>query len=204
MVTAPASGKALVPRKLPVVADRKFLPADLEILETPPSPVRLALILVICRPRRRRRRLGLLRSHRHRRCGARQDRAERNGLRLIQPLEPGKVAAILVANGQHVKAGQILIELDAGDAKAEEAEAQDAYDSYRAEAKRRRVAIAAAQVRQLAARRRSPGRTMCRPGSGRARSRCWPATSASSPMRSPTTTRRSDRRRSNATGSPTR
>ena len=33
---------------MPFVADREFLPADLEILETPPSPVRMALILIIC------------------------------------------------------------------------------------------------------------------------------------------------------------
>ena len=45
---APPTDTVIAPRKLPVVADRRFLPADLEILETPASPVRLALILVIC------------------------------------------------------------------------------------------------------------------------------------------------------------
>jgi len=148
-IAAPAVGKALVPRKLPVVADRRFLPADLEILETPPSPVRLALILVIS---------ALVVSAIAWAYFGRIDivavahgKIEPTGrVKVIQPLEPGKVAAILVANGQHVTAGQTLIEMDAGDAKAEEIAAQDAYDSYVAEAKRRRVAIALAKVRKLA------------------------------------------------------
>ena len=68
---------------------------------------------------------------------------------MIQPLAPGKVAAILVANGQHVTSGQPLIEMDDGDAKAEQAEAQDAYDSIRRRVLRRRGAIAVAQARNL-------------------------------------------------------
>jgi hemolysin D len=147
-IAAPAAGKALVPRKLPVVADRRFLPADLEILETPPSPVRLALILVISALV-----VGAIAWAYFGRIdivAVAHGKIEPTGrVKVIQPLEPGKVAAILVANGQHVKAGQTLIKMDAGDAKAEEIAAQDAYDSYVAEAKRRRVAIALAKVRKL-------------------------------------------------------
>lgn len=150
VVTAPASGKALVPRKLPVVADRRFLPADLEILETPPSPVRLVLILVIAALV-----VGAVAWAYYGRIdivAVANGKIEPSGrVKVVQPFEPGKVAAILVANGQHVKAGQILIQLDAGEAKAEEIETQDAYDSAVAETKRRRVAIALAKVRQLAA-----------------------------------------------------
>jgi hemolysin D len=71
-------------------------------------------------------------------------------VKVIQPLEPGKVAAVLVANGQQVTAGQTLIEMDAGDANAEQSAAQNAYDSVVAESTRRRAAIAAAERRALA------------------------------------------------------
>ena len=103
-------------QNLPFIADREFLPADLEILDTPPSPVRMALILVDLRPCRRRRCLGLGRPHRHRRRRAGQDPAHGTG-KVIQPLEAGKVTAIRVQNGQRVKAGEVLIEMDSGDPK---------------------------------------------------------------------------------------
>jgi len=148
MTAAPAIGKAVAPRTLPFVADRRFLPADLEILETPPSPVRLALILVISAFV-----VGAIAWAYYGRIdivAVANGKIEPTGrVKVIQPLEPGKVAAVLVANGQHVKAGETLIEMDAGDAKAEEAEAQDAYDSFVAESARRRIAIAAAQRRNL-------------------------------------------------------
>jgi hemolysin D len=137
----------IAPRRLPVVADRRFLPADLEILETPPSPVRLALILVISAFVVAA--IGWAYFGRIDIVAVAQGKIEPNGrVKVIQPLEPGKVAAILVANGQHVKAGETLIEMDAGDAEAEEAEAQAAYDSFVAEALRRRAAIAAARARR--------------------------------------------------------
>ena len=49
-------------------------------------------------------------------------------VKVIQPLESGKVAAIHVNNGQHVKAGDVLIEMEHGDARADEADAQASYD----------------------------------------------------------------------------
>ena len=145
---ARATETVIPPRKLPVVADRRFLPADLEILETPASPVRLALILVISAFVVAA--IGWAYFGRIDIVAVAQGKIEPNGrVKVIQPLEPGKVAAILVANGQHVKAGETLIEMDAGDARAEEAEAQAAYESFVAEALRRRAAIAAAQARKL-------------------------------------------------------
>src|SRR5271157_6095868 len=135
VVAAPAIGKALAPRTLPFVADRRFLPADLEILETPPSPVRLALILVISAFV-----VGAVAWAYYGRIdivAVANGKIEPTGrVKVIQPLEPGKVAAVFVANGQHVKAGETLIEMDAGDAKAEEAEAQDAYNAFVAESAR--------------------------------------------------------------------
>ena len=70
-------------------------------------------------------------------------------VKVVQPLETGKVAAIHVENGQHIKAGDVLIEMEHGDARAEEADAQAGYDAYRAEAQRRRAALRAAETRKL-------------------------------------------------------
>ena len=58
-------------------------------------------------------------------------------VKVIEPLDAGKVAAIQVENGQHVKAGDVLLEMDEGDAAAEEDNARAAYDGFRAEVTRR-------------------------------------------------------------------
>jgi hemolysin D len=91
--------------------EREFLPAALEILETPPSPAGRALAFIIgaffviavswaflgkvdvlaTAPGR------LLPTGR---------------IKVIQPLDPGVVRAIFVQDGDHVRAGQQLIELD--------------------------------------------------------------------------------------------
>jgi hemolysin D len=128
--------------------DFEFLPADLEILETPPSPVRMALILIICAFAA----TGLIWSW----AGyidivaIAQGKIQPAGrIKVIQPLETGKVAAIRVENGRRVKSGDLLIEMDMGDARAEEVAAKLAYEAYIAEARRRRTAIDAAQAHLL-------------------------------------------------------
>jgi hemolysin D len=40
--------KAAVPARPFRISDHEFLPAALEILETPPSPVRIGLLAIIC------------------------------------------------------------------------------------------------------------------------------------------------------------
>ncbi len=88
-----------------------FLPAALEIAETPPSPVGRAvgatIIAIFC--------LALLWAT----LGKVDIVATAEGkivpsgrTKLIQPFETGIVRAIHVHDGQHVKAGQLLIELD--------------------------------------------------------------------------------------------
>jgi len=52
-------------------------------------------------------------------------------------------------NGQRVAAGQTLVELDSGDARAEQAEAQGAFDAFRAEALRRRAALETVRARRI-------------------------------------------------------
>src|SRR5947209_14395113 len=43
-----AARKAALPARPFNISDHEFLPAALEILETPPSPVRIALLGIIC------------------------------------------------------------------------------------------------------------------------------------------------------------
>ncbi len=130
-------------------ADREFLPAALEILVTPPSPVAKSLLLAIC---------ALF-------CGAlvwsyfgwmdiyavapgkiQPD----GGSKVVQPMEAGKVVAVNVVNGSRVKAGDVLLELDPTQASADrDAEARD-LEAAKAEAARREAAIAATHEEALA------------------------------------------------------
>jgi len=128
------------------VDDMEFHPADIEILDTPPSPVRMGMISAICALTA----ATLMWSY----IGTIDIVAIAQGkfkpvgdTKIIQPLEGGKVAAIHVENGQHVKAGDILIELDPGDAKADETDAAATLASWRAETLRRKAAIDAAARR---------------------------------------------------------
>ncbi|MCW2318209.1 hemolysin D [Rhodoblastus acidophilus] len=124
-------------------ADMEFHPADIEILDTPPSPVRMGMIVTICALAT----AALAWSY----FGKIDIVAVAQGkfkpvgdTKIIQPLEGGKVAALHVENGQHVKAGDILVELDPGDARADETDAAATLAAWRAEALRRRAAIDAA------------------------------------------------------------
>jgi hemolysin D len=122
--------------------DQEFLPADLEILETPPSPVRMAFIWIICAFVVVT--LAWAWFARIEVIAVAQGKIQPTGqVKVIQPLEAGKVAAIRVENGKHVKAGDVLVEMEQGDAQAEQAEATAAFAASRAEAVRRRASIEA-------------------------------------------------------------
>jgi hemolysin D len=123
--------------------DREFLPAALELLETPPSPVRMASIWLICAAFATALAwsyFGWLDIH-----AIAQGRIQPSGRsKIVQPLEPGKVIAIAVENGSRVSAGDLLLELDPTETGADrEALARD-LESTKAEGARRRVAITAA------------------------------------------------------------
>ena len=126
-------------------ADREFLPASLEILVTPPSPVARALLIAICSLFF----LALAWSY----FGwidiyavAPGKFQPIGGSKVVQPLEPGKVIAIHVENGSRVEAGDLLLELDPTETAADrEAQARD-LEAASAEAARRKAAIAAAQT----------------------------------------------------------
>ena len=120
--------------------DREFLPAALEILELPPPPAPIALIATIC--------MFALAALVWSFFGRLDVYAVASGKvetaghsKVIEPLDPGKVAAIHVEAGQAVKAGDLIFELDPAEANADATAAEDALDASRAEIARRRFAI---------------------------------------------------------------
>jgi hemolysin D len=127
--------------------DREFLPAALEILETPPPPLPIALIALIC--------LfalvalvwsfvGRLDVH-----AVASGKIETAGYsKVVEPLEPGKVAAIHIEAGQSVKAGDLLFELDPAEASADAGSAGDALNASLAEIDRRHYVIDAVRAAQ--------------------------------------------------------
>jgi hemolysin D len=135
----PASPKA-APRIVVKGSDREFLPAALELLETPPSPLAIATLLTICAFFAAL----LVWSY----FGRLDVDAVAPGkietearTKVIQPLEPGKIASIAVKNGSRVKAGDLLLELDPTEARADADASKEALDASLAEVARRRYAI---------------------------------------------------------------
>ncbi len=129
-------------------SDREFLPAALEILETPPSPVRMALLLLICSFVAAALAWGYF--SRVDIVAVAQGKLQPTGrTKVVQPLENGRVAAAPVENGSHVAEGDVLIELDPVEARAEAGQLFSDLAAYRAEALRRTAAIAAARARNL-------------------------------------------------------
>jgi hemolysin D len=148
VVAAGGGGRPIAKAAQLTAADREFLPASLEILVTPPSPVARALLISICSLFF----LALAWSY----FGwidiyavAPGKFQPIGGSKVVQPLEPGKVIAIHVDNGSRVQAGDLLVELDPTETAADrEAQARD-LESASAEAARRKVAIAAARTEGL-------------------------------------------------------
>jgi hemolysin D len=103
-------------------SDHEFLPAALEIMEKPPSPGLRWLLLSLC---------GLFTIALIWAIMGRVDvvavasgRVVPSGnVKVIQPIEIGTVRAIHVRNGQQVRAGQLLVELDPTIATADVAQA---------------------------------------------------------------------------------
>lgn len=119
-------------------SDHEFLGPALEILETPPSPVRMALILVICAFVT----TALIWSYIGRIdiIAAAQGKIQPTGrVKVVQPLLTGKVKTLPPTNGTSVRAGDILLELDPTDAIADETDAVKSLASVRAEVARRKA-----------------------------------------------------------------
>jgi hemolysin D len=142
----PPPARASAPQLTQVMGrDREFLPAALEILETPPAPWPVALMLTICAF------VGVAlawsyfgRLDVHAVAPGKLETAGR--AKVVQPLDPGKIAAIHVENGAHVKAGDVLFELDPAEAEADANTARAALNASLAEIARRRYAIEMARA----------------------------------------------------------
>ena len=152
----PASASGAAPQQQPpkpkqhkrADGDEEFLPAALEILETPPSPIRVRLIMAICAFVV----LGLAWSF----FGhfdivtVAQGKLQPTGrVNVVQPLETGKVKAIKVVNGSRVKEGDILVEMDPSDAQAEVNTQRAFLGSLNAEITRRKAVGQVIATRKL-------------------------------------------------------
>ena len=140
----PATFKPSAPMRTPrlTASDREFLPAALEILVTPPSPVAKLLLLVICAlfgATLAWSYFGWMDIH----AVASGKIQPVGGSKVVQPLEAGKVVAIHVENGSRVNVGDVLVELDPTEVAADrETEARE-LEAAKAEMARREAAIAA-------------------------------------------------------------
>jgi hemolysin D len=127
--------------------DREFLPAALEILETPPPPLPVAVmgtIFAVALAGLVWAYFGRLDVH-----AVALGKIETAGhSKVIGPLDPGRVAGIHVEIGQTVKAGDVLLDLDPEEANADARAAQDTLNASVAETARRRFAIGALRATQ--------------------------------------------------------
>ena len=128
------------------ISDHEFLPAALEILETPPSPIRLSLLIVICAFTT----ITLIWSYVGRIdiIAVAQGKFQPTGrVKIIQPLEAGKVLVAYVENGRHVQQGETLVQLDPSESAADEAQSAAGLASYSAEALRRQASLEGAAAK---------------------------------------------------------
>jgi hemolysin D len=131
------------------MAQYEFLPAALEVRETPPSPVGRAItwsivilftiaILWAC--------IG----HVDIVAVAQGKIIPSDRTKLIQPLEIGTISAIHVQDGQQVHEGDVLIELDTTSSEADERHIEQEYASAQADQARTGALVAAMQARDAA------------------------------------------------------
>ncbi|MCW6511423.1 HlyD family type I secretion periplasmic adaptor subunit [Lichenifustis flavocetrariae] len=122
----------------------EFLPAHLEILERPASPKMHLMLWTIC---------GMLAAAIAWSTFARidifaeaQGRIQPSGRsKVVQPLDVGRVSEVAVQNGSVVKAGDLLVQLDATLSQADRTSAQAELQSLHAEIARRGTEIAVVQ-----------------------------------------------------------
>ena len=128
--------------------DHEFLPAALEILETPLSPIRGSMIMTICALAV----VALVWSYNGQVdiIATAQGKIQPVGrTKTIQPIATGKVARVAVENGRRVHAGDILLSLDTAEMLADESALEAALAAETAEALRRTTALALAAKRTV-------------------------------------------------------
>jgi hemolysin D len=132
------------PRKRQAI-DNAFLPAALEILETPASPIRAAVIWFICILSSATLVWGYFGTFDI--VSTAQGKIQPTGrVKIIQALEMGKTTAVPVANGSKVKAGDVLVELDATELRSDEDAAAVGLQGYQGEIVRRDAVLAVANA----------------------------------------------------------
>ncbi len=138
--TPPKSpGAKAEPSKRPR-ADNEFLPAALEILETPASPIRTAFIWFICILATGTLVWTWLGTFDI--VSTAQGKIQPVGrVKVVQSLGMGKTKSVPVHNGMAVKAGDILVELDDTEIRAEENGYIAGLQAYRAEIVRRNAIL---------------------------------------------------------------
>lgn len=128
--------------------DREFLPAALEIIETPPSPVAMSMLAAICLFAAAA--LGWAWFSRIDIVASAQGKVQSAGrVKVVQPVEGGKVRDIKVQNGAEVREGDILVEMEDGEAYAELRALDAAHQTTEAESLRREEAIRIATGRRF-------------------------------------------------------
>lgn len=125
--------------------DRDFLPAALAIVEQPPSPLRVAFTWALCAMLAAALGWSIL-GHLDMYAVAPGKIQASGRTKVVEPLSPGKVIAIAVKDGDHVKQGDLLIQLDPTETLATETATADALNSVRAEMARLEVEITAAEA----------------------------------------------------------
>ncbi len=126
------------------LGDREFLAPALEILETPPSPVHVAFLWIICAFVVAA--LAWAYFGRVDIIAAAQGKFQPTGqVKVVEPLETGRVEEIRAGNGSLVQAGEVLVELDRSAALADTKGARAELASARAEILRRRTALVSAR-----------------------------------------------------------
>ncbi|NTI78409.1 HlyD family type I secretion periplasmic adaptor subunit [Rhizobium rhizogenes] len=121
--------------------ENEFLPAALEILETPASPIRTAFIwfiAVVVAATLIWSYLGTFDI-----VSTAQGKIQPTGrVKVIQSIEVGKTRSIPVTNGSHVKAGDIVVQLDDTELKSDEEAISVNLQAYRGEMVRRKAVLA--------------------------------------------------------------
>jgi hemolysin D len=126
------------------LSDREFLAPALEIVETPPSPVHVAFLWIICALVAAA--LAWAYFGRVDIVAAAQGKFQPTGqVKVVEPLETGRVEDIRAGDGSFVRAGDALIELDRSAALADRDGARAELASVRAEILRRKTALVSAR-----------------------------------------------------------
>lgn len=121
--------------------EREFLPAALELQDTPPSPLPRVLTWVLIAAFAIALAWSIL-GHLDTVASAPGKIIPSTRAQVIQPIETAAVRRIHVTDGQTVRTGDLLVELDATAAGAEDAQAREAWATARLKAERTRSLLA--------------------------------------------------------------